>query len=55
MDEQPLYCAQRSLNALVELGKLTLPIDIGIIAQLYNINIIVSVEPTQGAYGIAFN
>lgn len=53
--EQPLYCAQRSLNALVELGKLTLPIDIGIIARLHNINIIVSAELTQGAYGMSFN
>lgn len=54
MDE-PKQCAQRSLNALVELGKLTLPIDIGIIARLYSVSIIVSAELTQGAYGMAFN
>ena len=55
MEEHPQYCAQRSLNALVELGKLTLPIDIGIIARLYSVSIIVSAELTQGAYGMAFN
>lgn len=55
MEEQPKQCAQQSLNALVELGKLTLPIDVGTISRLYNINIIVSAELTQGAYGMSFN